>query len=168
MKCFYITSKQVFPYIPAELIPCTQALLNIYPKGEVTNAIVVPSTKERDGLDFEKLFKESIHTASAVCSVVFHKETTANSSERILIAYDPKEFFLARKRGDKTDLVYRSLNCFVGIATNGNLFLRPIKSTPNSAECYTVVNSNIEKIELLNVHKLPEESDESNFIVTIK
>lgn len=167
MKCFYITPKNIFPYIPAEFIPCTGDLLQQFPDGKIGNAIVVPSTKERDGLDFEKLFKESIHTASAVCKVIFHCEDTKTKvSNRVLVAYDPKEFFLARRRGDQTDLVYRSLNCFIGIATNENLFLRPIKASTN---CYILDNTEVKRIELTPIaHKLPKESDASNFIVTIK
>ena len=122
MKCFTIIGNECNEGINTSLIPVTD---NLVKQDTVLDAVVVPITPERDDLSFAEVFKRDIHCASAICKVVFDK-AVGKGSDRILVAYNPTEWFPSQEGGDVSDIVYRSRECFVALCSKGGMVFRKI------------------------------------------
>lgn len=164
MKCFLVRDNEVEVGIPANMLPCSKELFDISVDGVVTEASVTPATKIRQDIDLDELFAKNIHSASAICRTIFIPATT--ESNRILVGYNPSEYFLSRSRGDKTDLVYRSARLFVGLCSDGAMVLRPLRR--NGGSDFVCSHGVPEKCDMVELETTPDEKDETNYIVTIE
>ena len=169
MKCYTLKDKECVEGIDVRLIPVTPALLSSAKDNIVTDAIVVPSTKERDDLSFEAIFKAGLHCATAICSIVFDK-AGEEGSDRILVAYNPTELFPSREGGDSTDIVYRNRYCFVAVCKKGEMVFRKIsRKTDDDKFQFEYRGEKPETFPIPQKTKqLPDEEDSSNFIIEIK
>lgn len=111
MKCYTLTSKSVLKGIQTELLPVT-APLALASGDVVMEAIVVPVTPERDGIDFLQLFTADLQRAVAVCSVIFTIPEKKTKSDKVLVGYDPRDWYPNKSHGDKSTIVYRSPTIF--------------------------------------------------------
>ena len=169
MKCFTLNNKTCTEGISVESIPVTKALLDTAKEGKVTDAIVVPSTQERDGFLFEEIFKAGLHCATAICRIVFDK-SSKKGSDRILVAYNPTELFPSKEGGDATDIVYRSRHCFVAVCKKGEMCFRKIKRISEEDNFQFEYKENAPEVCAIppTTKDLPDEEDSSNFIIEIK
>lgn len=127
MKCFTIIGNECKEGIETRLIPVTSNLID---SDRVVDAIIIPITPERDDLSFADIFKQDIHSASAVCKIVFDANK-GKGSNRILVAYNPAEWFPSQEGGDCSDIVYRSKVCFVALCSeNRTVFRKVVNKAP--------------------------------------
>lgn len=169
MKCYTIKNDGYAEGIDCHTIPISKELYSQVVDGRVMDAVVIPSTKERDSLAFESLFKESIHRASAICDIVFDVATQQQTNDRILVAYSPSEHMLSVSGGDSSDIVFRSRLWFVALCSKDKTIIRKIKRTCKEDNYQIIYSDNgLEKAEIpFTTKELPEDTDETNFIVEI-
>lgn len=126
MKCYTITTDAVGEGIDPALVPVTRDLADA--GGMVMDAILVPSTPEREGLDLSRLFTEDLGRAAAVCGVVLDLPRKHRRSGRVMVGYDPRHWYPSEARGDQSVVVYRGQALFILVARPGEMFLRHVSS----------------------------------------
>lgn len=125
MKCYTITDNKVLKGIQGALLPITESLSS---DATVMDAIAIPVTRERDGLDFPALFSDNLQNATAVCRIVFTAPDKKTKSDRVLVGYDPRKWYPVKERGDCSTIIYRSASLFVLMTRVNEMVLENIVS----------------------------------------
>jgi len=126
MKCYTISDNKVLKGIQSEVLPITGALSS--PDGLVTDAIAVPVTVERDGIDFTSMFSGNLQNATAVCRVIFTVPDKKIKSDRVLVGYDPRKWYPDKSRGDGSTIIYRSPSLFVLMSKQDEMVLSHVSA----------------------------------------
>ena len=170
MKCFTITKDSCTEgIIITDDIPVTKKLLAASKDNLMTNASVILSTKERDDIAFDSVIAKDLHRASAVFKVVFDVPSSdvESGDQRVLIAYNPSEMFLAISSGDMSKIIFRSKNLFIALCNEGKTIIKEIKPI-KKMQLEVIKDGPVFKEIPIKTYELPDEDDSSNFILEIQ
>ena len=169
MKCYQIHQGVMDEFIYSNVIPCTPSLLKTFRNGQIKEAEAVLDAITRPQLDILKICKRSMHEGTAFCRIRFNTvpkaPKNAKQSDKILVAYHPAEYMLSRLKGDQSDIIYRSVNCFVIVTTKFKLALVAIDT--NNSEQYSYDGVNLIKGTITTAVELPDDKEETRLIITI-